>query len=247
MADARGRPTRSGGDRGSFSERIVVTKQQIQTALNPLRREVADELAYLLEGLFSNIEVRFFEIAGQRADRERELSKTIRELLSRREEITLAFASAVKRSMDNWPCVEKETIEASGDDPVVAEAAYSVEAHFVEVLGQIDRRSRELVGNAGNLERLPVTPEPLCHCFVATCRDMCDEEISLHITAALFRRLVLERLGDLYGRIGRKLKIAADVGDKPYSRPHHHCSQEEIVELESKGTPQLVSPASLTL
>ncbi len=208
-----------------------MTKHRIETTLSQLRREIADELVYLLEVFFTNIEVRFFEIAGQRASRDPELSNTIRELLSKREDITLGFGSAVKVSVDNWLCAEKEKIEVPGDDAVVPESAYSVQAHFVRVLGHIDRRSRQLVDNAGSLECLPVAPEPLCRCFVATCQDMCVEGISLHVTALLFRRLVLERLGGLYGRINRKLTAVAD--DQALSRRHQQSAREEIIEIES--------------
>lgn len=211
---------------------VVVTKHRIQTTLGQLRREVTDELTYLLEGFFINIEVQFFEIAGQRATRDRELSDTIRELLSRREDIALGFGAAVNVSIDNWLCAEQEKAEDLGDDSVVAESSSSAQGHFARVLEEIERRSRELVDAAGSLESLPVAPEPLCRCFVATCRDVCVEGISLGVTAVLFRRLVLERLGDLYGRINRKLSaVAAD--HQPVSGPDHQGTPEEIIEIES--------------
>jgi hypothetical protein len=229
---AFGRQDGQAAQRGNPDKGVVVSKHGFQTTLGHLRREVTDELAYLLEGFFANIEVQFFEIAGQRTARERELSDTIRELLSKREDITLGFCAAVNVSMDNWLHAEQEESEDLGDDSLVAESASSAQGHFARILEEIDRRSHELVEGAAGLESLPIAPEPLCRCFVATCRDMCVEGISLGVTAVLFRRLVLDRLGDLYGRINRKLSAEAP-DHQPVSCPDRDGVQEEIIEIES--------------
>jgi hypothetical protein len=205
----------------------VEEKHQSHNTLSQLRWEIEGELAYLLEGFFSSIEVRYFELAGQRTGSTPEISNTIRELLFRRQDITLGFGSSVVASVDSWLYCGKEKVDIPGGNSFVTESSCSVRAHFAEVLRQIDRRSRERVQNAWDLEYLPISPEPLCHCFVAVCRDVCAAEISLHTTAFLFRRLVVERLGNLYGRINRVL-ATEDADDHTPSR-----RQEEVAEISA--------------
>jgi hypothetical protein len=207
-------------------KRIVEGRHQNQDALSQLRREIAAELAYLLEGFFTGIEARYFELAGQRASNALELSDTIRELLSRRQDITHGFGPSVVASVDNWLYCGKEDVNPPGDKSFVAESVCSARAHFAEVLGQIDQRSRELLNNGWNLKHVPVAPEPLCCRFVAICEEVCTAEISLHATAILFRQLVLERLGNLYGKIYRVL-IATDDSDHALTR-----RPEEFAEMK---------------
>ena len=160
----------------------MLNEHRIQSILNQLRREVADELTYLMDGFFTNIEVRFFEVAGQRATRDPDLCNTIRELLSKREEISLGFRSAVQTSFDGWLFADQEDTSNPGDDIVVPESAYGVQDHFATILELIDQRSRELVDNAGSIGRLPVAPESLYRCFMVTCLNTCVEGISLSAT-----------------------------------------------------------------
>ena len=216
-------------------KRVVEGRQQNQDALVQLSWEIAAELAYLLEGFFTGIEARYFELAGQRTGNALELADTIRELLSRRQDISHGFGPSVVASVDNWLNCGEEDVNAPADNSLVAESVCSARAHFAGVLGQIGQRSHELLHNGWNLKQVPVAPEPLCCRFVAICEEVCTAEISLHATAILFRQLVLDRLGNLYGKIYRVL-IAADASDRTLTR-----RSEEFAKM--KGLALLHAPA----
>jgi len=185
--------------------------QGIEQTFASIHHEAISEVLHLLDGFYENLEHGLFELAYNLSDQsiQGRCAEVMKDLRLQKAKTIGRFTKVMEADQSVW--LDSSNSRGPSEDLLVTgrNLALKHENHFATVLRAITRSTALATGRDEEAVEIPISPERIaCHFLqcVNVGRESPEFSSMLH---DLFGRLVLSRLGSLYGQIN--LRLIRDV------------------------------------
>jgi len=181
--------------------------QGIEQTFASIHHEAISEVLHLLDGFYENLEHGLFELAYNLSDQSLQgrCAEMMKDLRLQKAKTIGRFTKVMEADQSLW--LDSSSGRGPNEDLLVTgrNLALKHESHFATVLRALTRSVALATGRDDDTVELPISPERIaCHFLqcISVGRENPELSSMLH---DLFERLVLSRLGSLYGQINLRL------------------------------------------
>ncbi len=178
--------------------------EALEQTLAALHRHAISEVLHLLDGFYENLEHGLFELVLRSdPDTQNRCASMMKELRLQKARKLRKFAQLMESDQALWTSDAERG--ATGETEPLHETALSLAQkrvnHFDAVLGSVTRCVAAATGRSESDIDMPIGPVNLAYNFLRCFEEAQDDPELSPMLRELFARLVLDRLGPLYGEV----------------------------------------------
>ncbi|MGD8416724.1 MAG: DUF1631 family protein [Pseudomonadales bacterium] len=179
----------------------------LQQTFTAIQRQATSEVLHLLDGFYENLEHGLFELAFRidQSDIQARCAALMKDLRLRKGMALRSFTTLMEADVALWTSVE-EAEEFAALQTRARSLARKYENHFATVLGSMAGWIALATNRADTETEVPIGPNRLAYHFLRSISSAHEDRELSSMLCDLFGRLVLDRLGPLYGRSNARLE-----------------------------------------
>jgi hypothetical protein len=181
----------------------------LQQTFATIQHRAISELLHLLDGFYENLEHGLFELAFQIDDPsiQGRCAAMLKDLRLQKARMLRKFTEGMEIDQALW--MSAATSKSEEDEALLNRARSLADKHaehFDTVLGSIAGLTAQATDRDNEIVDVPIGPDRVAYNFLRCFGQALDDPQLLSLLSDLFGRLVLDRLGPLYGQSNARLR-----------------------------------------
>lgn len=179
----------------------------LQRTFAAIQHQATSEVLHLLDGFYENLEHGLFELAFQidQSDIQARCAALMKDLRLRKAMALRSFTTLMEADLALWEAAD-DSEEFAALQIKARSLARKYENHFATVLGSMAGWIALATNRADTEIEVPIGPNRLAYHFLRSISSAHEDRELSSMLCDLFGRLVLDRLGPLYGKSNARLE-----------------------------------------